>query len=120
AQADPNPGAAHPPHRAPSLHAPRDAPPEGAAPDAPPRSAPFGGGSPQQHSVSELLGELQKRYKRTGAATTAYQRTVKKLQEQRRTARRANSALEKSRSALARSRTEAGLLARQQYRDAEA
>ncbi|MDJ1135232.1 C40 family peptidase [Streptomyces iconiensis] len=67
-------------------------------------------------SVSQLLGRMRSLYERTEAATEAYNATEEKLKAQRATTARAQAALARARSALASGRTQAGQLARQQYR----
>ncbi|MGP3972757.1 C40 family peptidase [Streptomyces sp. 8N114] len=67
-------------------------------------------------SVGELLGELSLLYERTEQASEAYNGTAEKLKAQRAAARRAQTKLSRARAALATGRTQAGELARQQYR----
>ncbi|QPP06615.1 hypothetical protein G4Z16_09625 [Streptomyces bathyalis] len=66
--------------------------------------------------VSELLRDLRVMYERTEAASDAYNRTTVKLTRQRKRTNDAERALTSVRAALAEGRTEAGRLARQQYR----
>ncbi|MFC4493707.1 NlpC/P60 family protein [Streptomyces ovatisporus] len=71
---------------------------------------------PSGKPVSELLRELQILYSKTETATDAYRQTAAKLDRQREKAEDAEQALTSVRSVLAKSRREAGQLARQQYR----
>ncbi|MEV0488661.1 C40 family peptidase [Streptomyces atratus] len=66
-------------------------------------------------SVAELLTELKKLYQRTEEASEAYNKTAAKLKKRKTEERKLAAALAVSRTALGRSRSDAGRLAREQY-----
>ncbi|MGW8380172.1 NlpC/P60 family protein [Streptomyces sp. ODS28] len=72
--------------------------------------------APGDRPVAAILQDLQTLYRRTEAASEAYNGTAEKLKEQRAATKKARAELRKSRSALKAGRSEAGELARQQYR----
>lgn len=86
------------------------APPAAAAPPPPPTAS---GGE----SVSATLRNLQSLYRKTEAASEAYNGTAERLTAQRSAVRKANAQLRTARSRLASGRAAAGGLARQQYRE---
>lgn len=67
-------------------------------------------------SVSALLGRLRLLYRKTEAATEAYNAADERLRGQRAAVERIEEALARSRAELADSRADAGELAREQYR----
>ncbi|MFG3252989.1 C40 family peptidase [Streptomyces sp. NPDC048172] len=69
-------------------------------------------------SVGALLERLQGLYARAEAASEAYNGTAEKLKRQRAATRRAQAALTRAHADLTAGRTQAGRLARQQYRGA--
>jgi cell wall-associated NlpC family hydrolase len=88
--------------------------PVSAAPQAP--TAPKTPAAPGDKPVAAILKDLQTLYRKTEAASEAYNGTAEKLKAQRAKVKKTNAALRRSRSALKAGRTEAGELARQQYR----
>ncbi|MEU6098493.1 hypothetical protein [Streptomyces sp. NPDC047079] len=66
--------------------------------------------------LSELLTELQQRYRQAEQATETYNATAEQLKKRQAEAARLDGQLTRARLALRHSRGAAGLLARQQYR----
>ncbi|CAM5680448.1 C40 family peptidase [Streptomyces aurantiogriseus] len=72
---------------------------------------------PRERSVTELLTDLQKLYRRAEQATEAYNATEEKLKARKAEADRLNGQLAKTRLSLQESRVAVGRLARQQYQN---
>jgi cell wall-associated NlpC family hydrolase len=72
-------------------------------------------GEPAHRALSELLTDLQRRYREAERATEAYNATEEKLKKQRAQTERLERALARARRSLHDSRGAAGRLARQQY-----
>ncbi|MFF9088185.1 NlpC/P60 family protein [Streptomyces sp. NPDC014991] len=70
-----------------------------------------------QPSVARLLSDLQQLYRQTEQATETYNATTEQLERQRAEVARLDGELTRARLALQGSRTDAGLLARQQYQN---
>ncbi|MFJ3825851.1 C40 family peptidase [Streptomyces nodosus] len=89
--------------------------PAAAAPDPGTGTAPAR--QPDTRPVSELLTDLQLRYREAEQATEAYNATTERLKQQQAEVARLDDRLAKARLALQDSRVEVGRLARQQYRN---
>lgn len=123
--AQPTPDATSAPAPPPGPHSgpdravePQRAPrPPGGEQQAPPRAAgPQRPATPNAPSISGLLAELQTHYRAATTASARYRAIDKQLSRQRRTTQRLTAQLAEARARLADARTDAGRLARQQYR----
>ncbi|MFE9402390.1 NlpC/P60 family protein [Streptomyces sp. NPDC006530] len=87
----------------------------GAAPQPPGESSTVLPAGPPETSASALLSRLQTLYRQTEEATEAYNATDVELKRREEEDKKLAASLATARSALARSRGEAGRLAREQY-----
>ncbi|MFF3729770.1 C40 family peptidase [Streptomyces sp. NPDC002476] len=78
-------------------------------------SVPAPAPGPGRGGVAQLLTQLQKLYQQAEEATEAYNGTAAELKKRAVQAKRLDASLATARAALARSREEAGRLAREQY-----
>lgn len=86
-----------------------------AKPEPGPSGVATGGGPDSTKTISELLGELRKLYQQAEEATETYNGTAADLKKRTAQAKKLGSAFAAARRALARSRDDAGQLAREQY-----
>lgn len=84
------------------------------APASPAYAVPEPEGS-GEHSVSELLTDLQELYRKAEESTETYNATAEKLKEQRAEVKRLNGSLARARASVRDSRGAAARFARQQY-----